>query len=230
MAIETAAPIGHGRDRQNPDRDVSLAAKPSLQRDRQILACRDAEGSMKSLRRRLELGEEIGAGFEDFVNLVDRQPCSGDRRGVAFPGQQGRKIGKPRLLFAIGAIEFQDAGEDIGRSVGHLGELLLARKLPGQQGIGEHRLQFIEDLAAPALQIACIHLISLGQLQDQLNRQRSLIALDEIEIGGGDAEGLGHRRLGQPERVADAPDARAGEDLVLRHGSERAPPNDARSL
>src|SRR5690606_32422526 len=46
---------------------------------------------------------------------------------------------------------------------------------------------------------------------------RPLVALDEVEIRGRDAQPLGHRRLGQPLGEAHAADAGAREDLLLGH-------------
>ncbi|CAH2402830.1 hypothetical protein MES5069_360022 [Mesorhizobium escarrei] len=64
-----------------------------------------------------------------------------------------------------------------------------------------------------------VDLVDRRQLEDQLNRQRPLVALDEIEVGRRDAEPFGHRRLGQALGAADAADARPGEDLLIGHSA-----------
>src|SRR5690606_38057241 len=67
------------------------------------------------------------------------------------------------------------------------------------------------------LQLLRFDLVDGGELEDELHRQRALVALDQVEIGRRDAEPRGHRRLRQALAVANAADARPGKDLPLRH-------------
>ena len=110
------------------------------------------------------------------------------------------------------------AGGGIGRRLGDLDQFLVARQFARQQRVGEHFLA-ARPTAPPrlALQLVGIDLVDRRQPQDQLHGQRPLVALDQVEIGRRDAEPLGHRRLGQALAVADAADARPGEDLLFSH-------------
>jgi hypothetical protein len=62
-----------------------------------------------------------------------------------------------------------------------------------------------------------INLVDRGELEDELHSERTLVALDQVEIGRRNAERLGHRRLGQALGVADAADPRTGEYLLFSH-------------
>jgi hypothetical protein len=88
---------------------------------------------------------------------------------------------------------------------------------PAQQRIGEDLLEACQRTAGLALQFLDINLVDRGQLENELHGERALVALDQVEIGGRDAQRLGHGRLGQALGVADAADARTGEDLLFSH-------------
>ena len=83
----------------------------------------------------------------------------------------------------------------------------------------QHDAPLARIARAFTLQLVEVHLVDGGEAQEELHRQRPLVALDEVEIGRRDGKALGHRRLGEAQRVADTPDLRAGKDLVLRHMS-----------
>ena len=140
-----------------------------------------------------------------------------ERRGPALAGQQLVEVGQALGLLAIGAEELYHRRRGIGRGLGDLDQFLVARQFAGQQRVGEHFLQRRDRAARLALQFVRIDLVDGGELEDELDRQRPLVALDEVEIGRRDAEPLRHRRLGQALGVADAADARSREDLLFGH-------------
>ena len=61
-----------------------------------------------------------------------------------------------------------------------------------------------------------VDVVGVGEAQDQLGRQRALVALDQGEVAGGDPKPLRHLRLGQLERAAQFADLRAEEELTPR--------------
>jgi hypothetical protein len=56
-----------------------------------------------------------------------------------------------------------------------------------------------------------------GELENELHRQGTLVALDEVQVGRRDAEALRHCRLRQLAGRADAANARSSEDFLLGH-------------
>ena len=104
-----------------------------------------------------------------------------------------------------------------GRGIRHLDQFQVARQFARKQGIGKHLLQLGNAAAGLALQVLHVDLVDGSEAQEQLHRQRALVALDQVEIGRRDRQRLGHRGLGQAETVADAADPGAGKDLVLNH-------------
>src|SRR5690606_1690325 len=99
----------------------------------------------------------------------------------------------------------------------HLDQLLVAGQLSRQQRVGEDLAQARDRAAGLALKLLRLDVVDRGELEDELDGQRPLVALDQVEIGRRDAEPLGHRRLGEALAVADAADARSREDLLVGH-------------
>ncbi|MEY9100263.1 hypothetical protein ABIA24_003172 [Sinorhizobium fredii] len=159
----------------------------------------------------------FGRASKVLADLVDRQPRIGKARHVPLPGKELRQVLQARRLFAIGTIELDDAARHIRRRLGDLDQLLIPRKLAGKQRIGKDLAQLRKTAARLALQFFEIDLVDRGELEKKLHRQRSLVALDEVQVGRRDAERLRHGRLRQLKAVADPSDARSGEDLVLGH-------------
>ncbi len=119
--------------------------------------------------------------------------------------------------FAPGLVKLDDRQRRIGRGLGNLDDFLRSRHFAGEQRIGEHFLERRRGPARFAVQFLEIELVCRGQLQEQLHGQRTLVALDQVEIGRRNAKPFRHRGLGEPKLVADAANARAGEDLLLSH-------------
>jgi len=105
----------------------------------------------------------------------------------------------------------------IGGGLGDLDQFLVARKLAGQKRVREHLPQGGDGAARLPLKLFRVDLVDGGEPQDELHRQRALVALDQVEIGRRDTEPFGHGRLGQAAGRADAADARPGEYLLFGH-------------
>ena len=175
------------------------------------------EAGMEGFRLLLDAREIVRPALQHLAHLVDRQPGAGQRGCAPLAGQERGEIREPRILLAVGAIELDHARCRVRRRFGHLDQFLVAREFAGKQRIGEDLLQRGERAAALALQLVQVDLVDRRQLEKQLDRQRALVALDQVQIGRRDAESLGHRRLGQAKPVADAADARTREDLLFSH-------------
>jgi hypothetical protein len=90
----------------------------------------------------------------------------------------------------------------------HSAQLPRPRSTPGRRessptSSGSEKTSFSALAALPAsrltLQFVRVDLVDRGELQQQLDGQRPLVALDQVEIGRRDAERLRHGRLGQTE-------------------------------
>ena len=216
MAVVAAAPVRHRGDRQHLDHDAVFALQPVLQRRQKIVA---AEKLAEGFGLFLDRGEMVRAALENLAHLVDRQAGGGDRR-PALARQQVRQIRQTLRLLAIGAVELDDGGRRIGRAFGELDQFLVARQFAGQQRIGKRPRAGRRPRRRLALQFVRLDLEDRGELEDELHRQRPLVALDQVEIGGRDAERLGHRRLGQAlARCGSRADARPAKIFcsAIRH-------------
>ena len=80
----------------------------------------------------------------------------------------------------------------------------------GQFGLGSG--------AGGLAQGAQVHVIGIGQPQQQLGRDGALVTLDMVQIGGGDAEITRHGRLGQGEIAPQPLEAAAQEQLAISGG------------
>ena len=194
-----------------------LLAQPALEGAGKVVARR--ERGMETFRRLIDSAEIVRAVLQLVTHLVHRQQGTRQGGGMSLAGEQIGKIGEARGLLAIGAVELEDAARDIRRGVSDLHQFMITRQFARQQRICEDLAKLARIAGAFTLKLVEIHLVDGGEAQQELHGQRPLVALDEIEIGRRDGKPLGHRRLGEAERVADAPDLRAGKDLVLRHES-----------
>ena len=216
MAVVAATPVRHGRDRQQLDRDAMLSLQPRLQRGEQIVA--GIKLGNESLGGVFDSGEMSRAMLEDFPDFVDRQSRAGERRSTALASQKRVEVGQARGLLAIGAEELLHRSRRVGRGLGEVDQLLVAGQLACQKRIGKHLLERRDRAARLGLQLVRINAIDGCELQDELDGERPLVALDEVEIGGRDAESLCHGGLGQRPLHAQTADAWTGEDFLLRHG------------
>ncbi len=110
----------------------------------------------------------------------------------------------------------EGAGE--GRAVGGDAlQLLQARRGVGEQRIGRGLAQ-IGDEAVDVVggEGGEIHPEGLAERDEDAGRHRTLVVLDLVEIGDGEAEALGEGRLGQPRLLAQAAQRGSDEDLA-RH-------------
>ena len=159
----------------------------------------------------------VGPPRHHIAHFIERQARRGKLSPASLMRQQLRQIGQALLLLAIGTVKFHNADGSIGRGLADFDQFLIARQFTGQKWIGKHFLQPRDRGAAFGLKTVEVELVNTGELQQKLHRQRSLIALDQVQVRRRNTERLGHRRLGQAPLVADAPDAWAGKYLAFAH-------------
>ncbi|MNN67740.1 hypothetical protein D3C81_1833950 [compost metagenome] len=88
-----------------------------------------------------------------------------------------------------------------------------------KQGVGEGLGQFgLGGGAAGLAEVAQVHIVGFGQTQQQLGRNRALIALDMVQIRGRDAQIARHRRLRQAEVAPQPFQAAAEEEFAISGG------------
>src|SRR5690606_2049360 len=84
-----------------------------------------------------------------------------------------------------------------------------------EQRIGEHLVEFGEKaILIGGSEVAQVEIVGLRQPQQDLRRDRALVALDQIDVARRDAEALRDLGLGQAELLPDAAEARADEQLL----------------
>ncbi len=116
-------------------------------------------------------------------------------------------------------MQTDNGAADIGRHVRHLDKLARRRQLAGQQRIGEDLAQGVGTAAvAVALQAGDVDVVGRRQLEKNLDGQRPLVALNQVEITRRYAEIGGHAALAQSQIHADAAQPRPGKYLAVSHG------------
>jgi len=154
--------------------------------------------------------------LEHLAHLVHRQPRARDRRAAPLARQQLVEVRQALGLLAIGAEQLYHRRRRIGAALAtstsswspEARRPEAGPRTPPASGDGAARLP---------LKLFRVDLVDGGEPQDELHRQRALVALDQVEIGRRDAEPFGHGRLGQAAGRADAADARPGEYLLFGH-------------
>ena len=84
--------------------------------------------------------------------------------------------------------------------------------------------------AGKPLEIMEVDLEGLSQLQQELDRHRALVVLDQVEVAGRDAELLRHLRLGQVMVAPQPADLVAQHRLLVRSHSLSPPSPQCRKI
>ena len=114
------------------------------------------------------------------------------------------------------AVEAHQGLGDPRRVLGHLADLVARDGEVAEHRVGEDLGQILHAAGVGlAGEAADIDVVGLRQTQEDLRGQRPLVALEMVEIARGDAEILGHPRLGQAEVAAHPAQARAEEEFPI---------------
>ena len=173
------------------------------------------QGLVQGLTQGVELGKVVAAGLDVVADPVGGRLHTGDAALAGLGLFAGTAGGE-------GPVQ---ADQGIGGARGVVDQLqdLMARDgEAAEHRVGENFRQFRLAGGAGLLgQGAQIDVIGVGQTQQQLGRNRALVALNVIEIAGGNPEIGGHRRLGQGHVATQPLEAAAEEQLAVRGPGHR---------
>ena len=115
-----------------------------------------------------------------------------------------------------GAVEAQQGVSGGGLVLGQLDDLVTRHRQALEQGVGEGLGQFRFGRGTTGLaKGAQVDVVGIGQTQQQLGRDRSLVALYVVEIAWRNAEIGGHGGLGQRQIAAQPLEAASQEQLAV---------------
>jgi hypothetical protein len=108
----------------------------------------------------------------------------------------------------------------IGAELDQIAQLLLGELDLPEQRIAEHFVQLGEEsILVSGRKVAQVDVIGLRHLEQDLRRDRALVALDQVDVARRHAELVGHLGLRQPELAPDPPKARPHEQFGGRLGA-----------
>ena len=118
--------------------------------------------------------------------------------------------GKGRLFALVGGMEPQQGLADAGEAGGKVRHFQRRQLDPGEDRIAQHLAQAAGVLVAVlGGEVGDVDLVTARQTQQHVGRDRALVAFQQGDVAGGDAEVIGHGLLGQAQFAAQAAQARA---------------------
>ena len=189
MAVEPPQRLAHHVDRHDAGLDRMFFAQPRGERGEQCFR-RHVQLVAQAFRRRFEFGEIIAVGLDQIADALDRIGL--EPRALVAVGHLGGDHGFAAAGFGIGGVEPLQRMGDAGAEFGEIAQLLFRQVDLPEQRIGEDLVQFGEEaVLVGGGEIAQIEVIGFRQPQQDLRRHRALVALDQVDVGGRDAEALG---------------------------------------
>ena len=156
-------------------------------------------------------------GFDQVAHPLDRIAL--EARALVAVGELRRRQRLAAPGFDIAGIETLQGMGDAGAEFGQVAQLLFRQIELAEQGVGENLVEFGEKaILVGGREVAQVEIVGFRQPQQNLRRDRALIALDQIDVARGDAEALRDLGLRQAELLPDAAEARADEQLLARIG------------
>lgn len=193
MGVDAAGPFQHDLGRHDLDRQVVAGGQSGASQCIATLAGHGrVQRRVQGFAQTVQFGEVVGPGLDMVADPVGRR---GARRRRAAIDQGGAG---PVSLVRIGAVQAQQSLGQAGCIIDQL-QPLVARNLQAlEQGIREQlrHLRLARDTGLSKL--AQVDVVGVGQAQEQLGGDRSLISFNVIEVTGGDAEIARHGGLRQP--------------------------------
>ncbi len=216
MTIEAAQRFAHHVDRHDAGLDRMFFTQAVAERSEQVLR-RHVDLVAQAFRRLLEFGKIISVGLDQVAYAFDRicfEPCSGALVAVGHL-RRDQRLAAPR--FGVGGIEPLQRMRHAGAKFGEIAQLLLRQIDLAKQRIGKNLVQFGEEaVLVGGGEIAQVEIVGLREAQQDLRGDRTLVALDQVDVTRRDAESLRDLGLRQSELLADAPEARADEEFFAR--------------
>ena len=220
MPVEPAQGLAHHVDRHDAGDNRMLFAQARGERREQLFGAH-AQLVAQMFRRLLELGEIIAVGLDQVADTLDR---IGLEARTVFP--IGELRGRHRLAatgLGIGGVKPLQRMRHAGAEFRKVAQFLLRQVDLAEQRIGKNLVQLGEEtVLIGGREIAQIEVIGFRQPQQDLCRHRALVTLDQVDVGGRNAETRGNLGLRQAQLLADAPKARADKKLLSgigRHSS-----------
>ena len=199
--IVAAQRAGHHLDRHDPGLDAELALQALAHGRRQVLRVGLQLGD-DLLGQGLQLGEVVALGADQIADPVGGRGLLGGRpRPVR--ALEGAQVDHPAAI-QIGAIEPRHRLGQARRQLGDLGRLVARNAQVGEHLVGQHLFQPGPAARVVGREAAQVQVIGVGQAQQDLRRHRPLIALQQVQVAGRNAQLLGHPRLGHAQ-VAPQP-------------------------
>ncbi len=213
MAVEPPQGLAHDIDRHDAGDDRMFFAQAACRAPRTAASARHVQFVAQVFRRLFELGEIIAVGLDQVADALDRIGL--EARALVAVGHLGGDHGLAAAGFGIGGVEPLQRMRDAGAEFGEIAQFLFRQVDLAEQRIGKDLVQLGEEaVLVGGGEIAQIEVVGFRQPQQDLRRHRTLVALDQVDVGRRNAEPLGDLGLRQPQLLADAPEAGADKQLL----------------
>ena len=173
-----------------------------------------AGGGAQPFRRAAGLGDLGGNFLRAGVDAVEVVALAGDEP-ACFRHRIGRAgrialFGQRALFLGIGAMQPQQRLAHTWKAGGEVRDFQRGQVDIGKDRVAQHIGQAAGVIVAVlARKLGQVELVALGEAQQQVRGQRALVAFEQGDIAGGNAQVARHRLLGQPQFTAQALQARA---------------------
>ena len=189
MPVPAPQRLAHHVDRHDAHRRRMLFTQARAECGKQVLA-RDIEFVAQRFRRLLELRKIVAVGLDQVAYALDRVGLEARAVGAVGDLRCDHRLAAPRL--GVGGIEALQRVGDAGREFGEIAQFLLRQVDLAEQRIGKDLVQFgKEAVLVCGREIAQVEVVGLGKPQQQLRRDRALVALDQVDVARRHAEPLG---------------------------------------
>ena len=213
VRVEAAGPFHHDLGRHDPDREAVTLGQTGAGADLEPLAPDGGvvreQGVVQGLAEGVEFGEMVAAGLDMVTHPVGGRLRVDDHALSGLGLFAGAAVGE-------GPVQ-ADQGVGCPRGVvDQLQNLVARHRQAAEDRIGQDLGQFsLAGRTGLLGQGAQVDVIGVGQTQQELGRNRPLVALYVVEITGGNAKIGGHGRLGQVHLAAQPLEAAAEEKLAI---------------
>ena len=154
-------------------------------------------------------GELLGAGVErgEEISLgSDEAPRLGQWIGSERLAASVALFGQRALLAAVGTVQPQQRLAHPGRTGCEIGHLERGEVDVGEQRIAQHLAQSPRIIVAVfGSEFGHVELVGACEPQQQIGGERTLVPLEQRDVGRRNAQVGGHRLLGQPQLAAQSP-------------------------
>ena len=163
-----------------------LLTQPFAQRRKQVLR-RHVQLVAQVFRRLFELGEIIAVGLDQVADALNRIGL--EAGSLVAVGHLRRDQRLAAAGFGVGGVQPLQRMRNARAQFGEIAQLLFWQVDLPEQRIGKNFVQLGEKpVLVGGREIAQIEVIGFRQPQQDLRRHRALVALDQVDVGGRNAE------------------------------------------